>query len=591
MAWRNDELARLFQEMAELLLLQGDTGFRVRAYDRGARALSGYGADLTGLSERELAAIPGVGKAIAAKVREYLDTGRVAKLEELRAEVPTGLRALLRVPGLGPRKARLVHEALGVGSPEELTAAVAAGRVAGLPGMGQRTEANLRRALERMAGGVEGIPLAVALPLAETLRDRLAAVAGVDRVEVAGSLRRMKAAVHDLDLLAAGDDPAAVTRAFADLPEVAEVAALGDTKVSIRTRDGYQVDLRVVRPAVWGAALQYFTGSAAHNVRIRELAVKAGFKLSEYGLFERGGELIVAEEEAVVYDRLGLEWVAPVLREDRGEVEAARRGELPALVTEADVGGDFHCHTNLSQDGTAPLEVMVDTARARGYRFLAITDHAERLTLGGASREQLLEQRDRLRRLERRLGDIELLHGAELNIGADGSLDYDDAFLNGFDVLVASVHDRLDQPREQLTARLLRACEHPAVNVIGHPTGRRIGTRAASDVDLEALYRAAARTGTALEVNGSPHRLDLGDEQVRLAHRFGVWLAFGSDSHGPGHLANIRFAVATAGRGWTTADQVVNALPPAELRRFLAKGRPRRSGPAGGVRGPGGVSR
>src|SRR6266545_1749123 len=248
MAWRNDELARLFQEMAELLLLQGDTGFRVRAYDRGARALSGYGADLTGLSERELAAIPGVGKAIAAKVREYLDTGRVAKLEELRAEVPTGLRALLRVPGLGPRKARLVHEALGVG----------------LPGMGQRTEANLRRALERMAGGVEGIPLAVALPLAETLRDRLAAVAGVDRVEVAGSLRRMKAAVHDLDLLAAGDDPAAVTRAFADLPEVAEVAAPGATKVSIRTRDGYQVDLRVVRPAVWGAALQYFTGSAAH---------------------------------------------------------------------------------------------------------------------------------------------------------------------------------------------------------------------------------------------------------------------------------------------------------------------------------------
>jgi len=578
MAWRNEELARLFQEMAELLLLQGETGFRVRAYDRGARALSGHGADLTGLSERELAAIPGVGKAIAAKVREYLDTGRVAKLEELRAEVPPGLRALLRVPGLGPSKARLVHEALGVGSPEELTAAVAAGRVAGLPGMGQRTEANLRRALERMAGGVEGIPLAVALPLAETLRDRLAAVAGVDRVEVAGSLRRMKAAVHDLDLLAAGADPAAVTRAFAELPEVAEVAALGDTKASIRTRDGYQVDLRVVRPAVWGAALQYFTGSAAHNVRIRELAVKAGLKLSEYGLFERGGELVVAEEEAVVYRRLGMDWVPPVLREDRGEVEAARRGELPALVAEADVGGDFHCHTDLSQDGTAPLEVMVDTARARGYRFLAVTDHAERLTLGGASREQLLEQRARLRELERRLGDIELLHGAELNIGVDGSLDYDDGFLDGFDVLVASVHDRLDQPREQLTARLVRACEHPAVNVVGHPTGRRIGTRAASDVDLETLYRAAARTGTALEVNGSPHRLDLGDEQVRLAHRFGVWLAFGSDSHGPGHLANMRFAVATAGRGWTTADRVVNALPPAELRRFLAKGRDRAGG-------------
>jgi len=332
----------------------------------------------------------------------------------------------------------------------------------------------------------------------------------------------------------------------------------------------------VVRPEVWGAALQYFTGSAAHNVRIRELAVKAGLKLSEYGLFERGGELVVAEEEAVVYHRLGLDWVPPVLREDRGEVEAARRGELPALVAEADVGGDFHCHTNLSPDGTAPLEVMVEAARARGYRFLAITDHAERLTLGGASREQLLQQRELLRRLRRRLGDIELLHGAELNIGVDGSLDYDDDFLDGFDVLVASVHDRLDQPREELTARLVRACEHPAVNVIGHPTGRRIGRRVAGDVDLEALFKAAARTGTALEVNGSPHRLDLGDEQVRLAHRFGVMLSFGSDSHGPGHLAQMRFAVATAGRGWTTADRVINTLPPEELHRFLAKGRPGR---------------
>jgi DNA polymerase (family X) len=561
-AWGNEELARLFSEMAELLELTGETGFRVRAYDRGARALSGYGADLSRLSERELAAIPGVGKAIAAKVREYLDTGRVAKLEELRAQVPPGLRALVRVPGLGPAKARLVHERLGVSSPEELAEAVAAGRVAGLPGMGARTEANLRRALERMSQRMAGIPLAVALPVAEGLRDRLAQVNGVSRVEVAGSLRRMRAAVHDIDLLAAADDPAAACRAFTELPPVAEVAALGDTKASIRTRDGLQVDLRAVRPEVWGAALQYFTGSAAHNVRIRELAVKAGLKLSEYGLFGRGGELVEATDEAVVYDRLGLAWVPPVLREDRGEVDAARRGRLPTLVALEDVGGDFHCHTDLSPDGTAPLEVMVEAARARGYRFLAVTDHGERLGLGGASRDQLLAQRQRVRALERRLGDIELLCGAELNIGGDGSLDYDD--------------DRLDQPREQLTARLVAACEHPAVNVIGHPTGRRIGTRAASDVDLEVLYRAAARTGTALEVNGSPHRLDLGDEQVRLAHQFGVMLAFGSDSHGPGHLANMRFAVATAGRGWTTPDRVINTLPRDRLRQFLAKGRPGR---------------
>src|ERR671913_160586 len=517
MAWGNEELARLFSEMAELLTLTGETGFRVRAYDRGARALSGHGADLSSLSERELAAIPGVGKAIAAKVREYLDTGKVAKLEELGASVPPGLRALVRVPGPAPAKARLVHERLGVSSPEELAEAVAAGRVAGLPGMGARTEANLRRSLERMAQPGDGIPLAVALPVAEAVADRLAGVAGVERVEVAGSLRRMKAAVHDIDLLAAATDPAAVNRTFTELPQVAEVAALGDTKASIRTRDGLQVDLRTVQPEVWGAALQYFTGSAAHNVRIRELAVKAGLKLSEYGLFERGGELVVATDEEVVYDRLGMAWVPPVLREDRGEVAAARR-------------------------------------------------------------DQLLAQRQRIRALEERLGDITLLHGAELNIGGDGSLDYDDQFLDGFDVLVASVHDRLDQPRELLTARLVAACRHPAVNVIGHPTGRRIGSRAAGDVDLEALYRAAAATGTALEVNGSPSRLDLGDEQVRLAHQFGVMLAFGADSHGPGHLANMRFAVATAGRGWTTPDRVLNTLPMDELRRFLAKGRPGRPG-------------
>jgi len=578
----NEELAGLFAELAELLVLSGDTSFRVRAYERGARVLSGHDADLATLSERELAAIPGVGKAIAAKVAEYLRTGQVQALERLRAEVPPGLRALVRVPGLGPAKARLLHDRLGVTGVEQLAEAVAAGRVAGLPGMGARTQANLARALERLTGGPDaplggsepGIPLATALPLAERLRDRLAATGGVVAVEVAGSLRRMKARVHDLDLLAASGEPASLTRVFAGLDDVAEVLALGDTKASVRTRQGVQVDLRVVRPEVWGAALQYFTGSTEHNVRVRELAVKAGFKLSEYGLFTRDGELVAAETEEVVYERLGLAWVPPVLREDRGEVEAAARGALPRLVTLADVGGDLHCHTDLSPDGTAPLEVMADAARRRGYRFLAVTDHAERLSLGGASREALLAQRARLRELASRLhGDLELLHGAELNIGRDGSLDYDDAFLDTFDVLVASVHDQLDQPRRELTARLVAACEHPAVNVVGHPTGRLIGNRAAGDVDVEALFRAAARTGTALEVNGSPRRLDLSDEHVRLAGRFGVLLAFGSDSHGPGHLGNMRFAVATAGRGWATPERVVNTLPPPELRRFLAKGR------------------
>src|SRR6266540_4199477 len=435
MAWVNEQIAGIFREMAELLELSGDQSFRARAYDRASRALSGYGADVATLSDKELAAITGMGRSMAAKVREYLEHGSVSALDELRAKVPEGLLALV-----------------------------------GVPGVGARTEENLRRALERMATGISGIPLAAALPIAESLRDQLARVSGVRRVEVAGSLRRMKPMVHDMDLLAAGDEPGEITRAFARLAGVAEVAAVGDTKASIRTREGYQVDLRVVRPEVWGAALQYFTGSKEHNVKVRELAVKQGLKLSEYGLHTREGELVVAEDEEVVYHRLGLAWVPPVLREDRGEVEAARAGELPRLVALQDVRGDFHCHTDMSPDGTAPLATMVDAARARGYRFLAITDHAERLSFSAATREDFLRQRRLLRELERRRGDIRLLHGAELNIGADGSLDYDDEFLEGFDVLVASVHDRLDASREELTARLVRACEHPAVNVIGHPT-------------------------------------------------------------------------------------------------------------------------
>jgi DNA polymerase (family 10) len=576
MAWVNEQVAGAFREISELLELSGDQSFRVRAYDRASRALSGYGADLAGLSDKELAAIPGVGKSMAAKVREYLEAGRVATLEKLRDEVPEGLRVLVKVPGIGPRKARLIHERLGVATVEDLSTALGAGRLAGLPGMGERTEANLRRALSRMAAGGRGIPLAAALPVAESLRGQLERVPGVLRVEVAGSLRRMKPVVHDMDLLATGGEPAEIARAFPLLPDVAEVAAAGDTKVSIRTREGYQVDLRVVPPEVWGAALQYFTGSKEHNVKIRELAIKQGFKLSEYGLHTRDGELVVAEEEAVVYQRLGLQWVPPVLREDRGEVEAARAGELPRLVELSEVGGDFHCHTDMSPDGTAPLLTMVEAARARGYRFLAITDHAERLSFSAATRDDFLRQRKALRELERRLGDIRLLHGLELNIGADGSLDYDDEFLDGFDVLVASVHDHFDLPVERQTERLVRACEHPGVNVIGHPTGRLLGKRPAYDVDLEALCAAAARTGTALEVNGSPERLDLGDEQLRVATRHAARLAFGSDSHGPGHLANMRFSVATAGRGWIGPEQVVNTLPAAGLDRFLAKGRGRR---------------
>jgi DNA polymerase (family 10) len=393
----------------------------------------------------------------------------------------------------------------------------------------------------------------------------------------------MRDTVGDIDLLVASDDPGTVVGAFCALPLVARVLASGTTKSSIVTTKGVQVDLRVVRPEVWGAALLYFTGSKPHNIHLRRLAMRAGLKLSEYGLFEAdGAKLVVAETEEDVYARLGLSWVPPVLREDAGEVEAALNGTLPRLVAPGDILGDLHTHTDLT-DGIAPLETMVAAARARGYRYYAVTDHAPLLYMQRMTAEKALEQRDRLRQLERSAG-LALLHGTELNIQPDGALDWDDEFLAGFDIVVASVHSAFRQPRTEMTARILRAVEHPCVHVIGHPSGRSIGHRAPVDADWDAIFAAAARTGTALEVNAFPDRLDLSDDLVRRARLAGVRLAVSTDAHAVPHLDYMRFGVATAQRGWAERADVVNTWPLAKLRRFLAK-RTRRDRGTGQGRG------
>jgi DNA polymerase (family 10) len=382
----------------------------------------------------------------------------------------------------------------------------------------------------------------------------------------------MRETIGDVDLLVASTQPAPIMDAFVALPSVTRVLAHGDTKSSIITEGGPQVDLRVVRPEVWGAAMIYFTGSKAHNVRIREMAVRAGLKLNEYGLFDaKSGELLAARTEEKVYQRLGLSYIPPTLREDRGEVEAALSGDLPRVIQQKDLGGDLHTHTNLT-DGLASLEEMLDTADAYGYAYYAVTDHAPNLAMQRMTTEKIVAQRARLERL-RADHAMTLLHGTELNIDPDGDVDWPDAFLAGFDLTIASIHSHFTQPRAEITRRMIRAMENPYVNVIGHPTARSIGKRPPIDLDLDAVFEAAARTGTALEINSFPDRLDLNDEHILRARRYGVKFAVNTDAHAPLHLPLIRYGVATAQRGWLTKEDVINAWPLARLRRFLQKGR------------------
>jgi DNA polymerase (family 10) len=416
----------------------------------------------------------------------------------------------------------------------------------------------------------------VAMDLAERIVEALSDVEGAERVAYAGSLRRMGETIGDVDILVASNQATPIVERFTGLKLVEEVIASGETKTSIRTDEGLQVDLRVVPPGCWGAALQYFTGSKAHNIKVRERAVRKKLKLSEYGLFHADtDEPIVAETEEEVYERLGMQWVPPPLREDRGEVEAAVKHALPELIEEADILGDLHTHTNLT-DGLSSLDQMVATAAARGYAYYAITDHAPNLYMQQMTDAKMLKQREQVRRLTASggAGTMVLLHGSELNIDPDGEVDWGPEFLEGFDVRVASVHSHFNQSKEEMTRRIVRACENPHVNIIGHPTARMIGHRDRIDFDLDAVFEAAARTGTALEINSYPDRLDLNDEHVLWARRHGVKFAVNTDSHSTVHLGFLRYGIGTAQRGWLTSEDVINAWPLERLRAFLRKGRP-----------------
>ncbi|MFF8605478.1 DNA polymerase/3'-5' exonuclease PolX [Streptomyces sp. NPDC015346] len=568
----NDQVEALLQEYADLIAIRGGEAFKARAYEKAARAVGGYPQDVSTLDAKALLEIPNVGKSVADKIVEYLRTGRMSVVEQARTSVPPGVRELIAIPGLGPRKAMLLYEELGITTVDQLIDAIHQERLRDLKGFGQRTEENILHGISVLQNAGEGrILVNAAMDIAEQLVAELSDIRGCVRCTYAGSLRRMKETIGDVDILVAARRSAPFMDALAGLPHTAEVIALGEKKTSVRTVTGLQVDLRVLPPASWGAGLQYFTGSKAHNIRTRELAVRQGLKLSEYGLFDvESGESVTSETEEAIYERLGLPWIPPTLREDRGEIAAGLRGELPELVTEKDIRGDLHTHTDLT-DGLAPLEDMIAAAAARGYAYYAVTDHAPNLYMQRMTDEKILAQRERVRALDGAHHKMRLLHGTELNIGPDGSLDWPDEFLADFDICVASVHSHFNQSRRELTRRLIRACENPHVAVIGHPTTRRIGKRPGIDADFDAVFKACARAGTALEINAHPERLDLRDEDILRAKEYGVKFAVNSDAHATTHLPYLRYGVATAQRGWLTTDDVINTWPLTRLRRFLKK--------------------
>jgi DNA polymerase (family X) len=567
----NADIATVFSEIADLLEIEQANPFRIRAYRNAARIVGELGRDVRAMLARgeELTELPGIGDDLAAKMREIVETGKCRALDKLRAELPPAIGELLHVPGLGPKRVRNLWHELDVQTLEQLARAARDGRIRALPGFGEKTEANILQAVEAHLSKARRVKLATAAQYADSLTAWLAGARDVARVEVAGSFRRCRETVGDLDILAVARPGSDVMARFAGYDEVADVLSLGPTRASVILKSGLQVDLRVVEEPAYGAALCYFTGSRAHNIALRKLARERGLKLNEYGVF-RGRERIAGDSEASVYGSLDLPWIAPELREDRGEIAAARAGRLPELVQLADLRGDLHAHTRAT-DGHHTLEEMALAARALGFSYLAITEHSRRLAMAhGLDPRRLAEQCDEIDRLNARLEGIVLLKGIEVDILEDGSLDLPDAALARLDLVVGAVHSRFDLSRARQTERILRAMDHRHFTLLAHPSGRVIESRAPYDVDMLRVVRHARQRGCFLELNAHPDRLDLLDSHCRMAKEEGVLVAINSDAHSREDFANLRFGIGQARRGWLAAADVLNTRPLPELRRLLA---------------------
>jgi DNA polymerase (family 10) len=567
----NAEIARILNHIARILSIQGENPFKIRAYEKAAQTIEGLAGQLAEWKDRQkVNELPGIGEALAKKITELLATGRLRFYEDLLKTDHARLVEFLDIPGMGPKHARLVYDALGLCSVAELRQAAEKGRLRQLPGLGPKAEQKILDGILQLQKYKTRHPLAVIDPMAQVIQQQMQRVPQVQRCLLAGSLRRMKETIADVDLLVSADDVAPVMAAFAGLPQAKRVLAAGDTKASIRTAEGIQVDLRVVPEASFGAAAHYFTGSKAHNIRIRALAAEKGLRVNEYGIFN-GEHKIGGQHEEEVFKALGLPLIAPEMREDQGEIEAAQSGSLPILIQASDLRGDLHVHSDWS-DGGSSIEEMGQEAIKRGYRYLAICDHSPHLGIThGLTPKRLREQGRLIERLNGQFADFRLLKGIEVDILADGTLDLADEVLAELDVVVASVHSNFDQPAAAMTRRIVRAIEHPQVDIIGHLTGRLIGRREPYDLDFEAILSACRRWGKVLELNAHPERLDLSDQHCRRAKQRGVKLAISTDAHRAADLGLMRFGLGTARRGWIAAQDVINTLEYASLKEFLER--------------------
>jgi len=579
MAGGNDSLAAVFRELVQLATLdEGDpSSFRVRAYERALETIVSHRGELGALSEKELTQLDGIGSSTAKKIREFFQSGTIARVEELRKKYPPDFVELSRISGLGPKTLARLRAELGIRNLEDLRAALAGRKLREVKGLGEKAEEKIRLAVERIgtAAKENRRPIAEAMPIARELVAALEALPGVERAQYCGSLRRLRETVADVDIVVASREPSSVREAFVKMPAVREVLGGGDTKTAVLTATGLQVDLRIVVPPSFGAACQYFTGSKAHNIRLRQRALERGWQLNEYGLTDSAtGRVIASETEEEVYRALGLPLIPPPMREDRGEIERAEAGEPVPEIRREGVRGDLHVHTSLSGDGKSPLEDVLASAAACGYEYLAVTDHAEDLYMNGVSRQKLALQRARIDVLRARYPAMTILHGAELNIGRDGGLDYDAAFRRTLEWCVAGVHSLFDLGRDEQTRRVLAAMEDPTVHAIAHLTGRRIGHRPGIDIDVDAVLKKAEETGTALEINAALGRLDLSSEVLYRARGRDVTFVIGTDTHHVREMERMEWGVRQAMRGLVDPARVANLWP---RERFLGWAQARRS--------------
>jgi DNA polymerase (family 10) len=566
----NSDIADLFAELADLLDIEGSNAFRVRAYRYAAELVRGHPKSMTELlaAGRDLSELPGIGKDLASKIATIVETGRLPLLEEVARRTPRVLSELMKIEGLGPKRVKTLYQVLNVRSVDDLERAAAAGRVRELPGFGAKTEQLILEGVRRLARGAGRLKLSAAEEIAEPLAAYLRGCDGVKQVTVAGSYRRRKETVGDLDFVVTAKRGADVMRHFTTYDQVADIVSRGETRSTVRLRSGLQVDLRLVPQASYGAALHYFTGSKAHNIAVRTLGLRRGYKINEYGVFEKD-KRIAGRSEKSVYAAVGLPYIEPELREDHGEIEAARRGRLPELIAVGDLRGDLHCHTDAS-DGHATLEEMAAAAAELGYEYVSVNDHSKHVTIAnGLDGKRLLAQLEAIDRLNARLDGLTVLKSAEVDILEDGTLDFPDDVLKELDFTVCSVHYQFGLPESKQTERILRAMDNPYFSILGHPSGRLIGERDAYAVNLERIIMAAKDRGVHLEVNSHPSRLDLNDEGCRLAKALGVKLVISTDAHSTAGLGSIRFGVDQARRGWLTADDVVNTRGLDELEALL----------------------